>query len=154
MYTLALVWHLYCCCTGWRRKTPRETQCYRTEMSVSLNHTLTASECRLSGWGGGIWDGKTLTKFYIICRFCSSTKAPVYQIFSLYINFSSLYRVYYSKMIVIIGKRGILFLIEAGLINVANCQIEVCISVIRNVHPSVRGQFGKADVRFSEKDCI
>lgn len=69
-------------------------------MTASLNHTLTASEWRRSGGvggGEGIWEGKTLAKFYINYRFCLSTMGPVYQTFSLYINFSSLYRVYYSK---------------------------------------------------------
>jgi hypothetical protein len=75
-------------------------------------------------WGEGIWDGETVTKFYINCRFCLSTMGPVYQNFSLYINSSSLYGVYFSKWLSL-SKRGILFLIEAVLFNLGSCQMDV-----------------------------
>lgn len=129
-------------------------------MTASLNHTLTASECRRSGARGReeggeeeFWDGKTQAKFYINCQFCQNTKGPVYQIFGLYINFSSLYRVYYCKLLSLL-KHFILFLIEAVLFNVGNSQMDVCILVIRNIHLNVRDQLRKTDVRISYKNYI
>ena len=161
MYTLALAWCLIVTVQTERAKRC-DVQWHRTEITASLNHTLTDSEWRRSGppwggggglWGEGIWDGKTLAKFYINYRFCLSTMGPVYHNFSLYINLSSLYRVYFSKCMSL-SKRGILFLIEAVLFNLGSCQMDVCISVIWNVHLTVRGQFCKTDVRFSDKNYI